>query len=594
MATAKLYNGARMTTTTTGTGTITLGSAVSGFLTFAQAGIADGDTVSYSIKDGVQLEVGRGVYTSSGTTLTRSVLKSTNSNSAITLSGAAEVMITALAEDFIRGEPIVILASGQSNMSNDLTYSWTPPANLYYWNWNGSTGNVGTAFAAPSGSTIGTAKAFGAKIARNNPDREVYVVNISIASQAISHWLTGTGSPDIYNDIQDNVTPALAAIGVSKIDALLWWQGEDDAASPGSYVANFETFVDRLKAETWFQDSTPIVVYGLNSSSNGASSNYDNFTSFQQATVAADPDNRAFVYTATIPSSFWNADTIHMLASGYDLAGILGANSFVGRGSRAAIPNLVIGSGGNISIGAQNTPAVLTLNANSDKTVPALDSGLGHVGPFYLIGTGSSGSQAVFRNAGSTTGCGIQSAASRGTLDSPSAVQSSDNLFSITARGYGATGFPSLAAGSMEITATENWTDSACGCEIRFATIPNGSASITAAARITGSRCLKIGGSANRGTTEGTNQLVLFNGTAPAGTLTNGVSFYSASGEARVMDAAGNSTLLSPHDQETNEWIYHSVDTRTGKGLRIDMERMMRAINDKFGWDFVKEFEAKD
>jgi hypothetical protein len=100
MATAKLYNGARMHTATTGTGTITLSTAVSGFLTFAQAGVSNGETVSYSIKDGVQLEVGRGVYTSSGTSLTRSVLKSTNSNSAITLSGAAEVMITALAEDF--------------------------------------------------------------------------------------------------------------------------------------------------------------------------------------------------------------------------------------------------------------------------------------------------------------------------------------------------------------------------------------------------------------------------------------------------------------------------------------------------------------
>lgn len=111
MARAKLFNGARMTTATTGTGTITLGSAVSGFLTFAQAGIANGDKVSYSIKDGVQLEMGRGVYTSSGTTLTRSVLKSTNSNSAITLSGAAEVMITALAEDVL-GEFIDVSTYG--------------------------------------------------------------------------------------------------------------------------------------------------------------------------------------------------------------------------------------------------------------------------------------------------------------------------------------------------------------------------------------------------------------------------------------------------------------------------------------------------
>lgn len=96
---AVLGNLAKMSTATTGTGTITLLSAVTGFLSFADAGIEDGDTISYAIEDGDNREVGRGVYTSSGTTLTRSVLKSTNSNAAISLSGNAQVFITALAED---------------------------------------------------------------------------------------------------------------------------------------------------------------------------------------------------------------------------------------------------------------------------------------------------------------------------------------------------------------------------------------------------------------------------------------------------------------------------------------------------------------
>lgn len=96
---ALLYNLARMTTSTTGTGTITLGSAVSGFLTFAQAGALNGQTVTYAIEDGTNREIGRGVYTSSGTTLTRSVLNSTNSNNPIVLSGSAQVFITAAAED---------------------------------------------------------------------------------------------------------------------------------------------------------------------------------------------------------------------------------------------------------------------------------------------------------------------------------------------------------------------------------------------------------------------------------------------------------------------------------------------------------------
>ena len=95
-----LFNLARMTTATTGTGTITLGSAVAGALSFSDAGVLNGQTVTYSIKDGASSEVGRGVYSSSGTTLTRGPLFSTNSNAAIELSGTAEVFITAVAEDF--------------------------------------------------------------------------------------------------------------------------------------------------------------------------------------------------------------------------------------------------------------------------------------------------------------------------------------------------------------------------------------------------------------------------------------------------------------------------------------------------------------
>jgi hypothetical protein len=96
---AKLADLARMTTATTGTGTITLGAAVSGCLSFAAGGVSDGDTIAYGITDGNNSEVGWGVYTASGTTLTRNVIHSTNSDSAISLSGNAQVFVTVLAED---------------------------------------------------------------------------------------------------------------------------------------------------------------------------------------------------------------------------------------------------------------------------------------------------------------------------------------------------------------------------------------------------------------------------------------------------------------------------------------------------------------
>jgi hypothetical protein len=97
----KLYNLARMTTTTTGSGPLDLVAAAAGCLTFADAGVQDGDIVSYGIVEGTNSEVGRGTYTAATTTLTRTVLSSTNSNNAISLTGAAQVFITALAEDLI-------------------------------------------------------------------------------------------------------------------------------------------------------------------------------------------------------------------------------------------------------------------------------------------------------------------------------------------------------------------------------------------------------------------------------------------------------------------------------------------------------------
>jgi hypothetical protein len=95
----KLVNRAKMTTATTGTGTITLGSASTGYQTFADAGVVDADVVRYVIEDGNNWEIGTGTYTASGTTLSRTVSESTNSDTAIDLSGSAVVYVTAVAED---------------------------------------------------------------------------------------------------------------------------------------------------------------------------------------------------------------------------------------------------------------------------------------------------------------------------------------------------------------------------------------------------------------------------------------------------------------------------------------------------------------
>jgi DNA-binding beta-propeller fold protein YncE len=94
-----LVNRAKMSTATTGTGSITLGSAVDGYQSFSAAGVSNADVVRYVIEDGSNWEIGTGTYSASGTAITRTVSESSNAGAAISLSGAATIFVGATAED---------------------------------------------------------------------------------------------------------------------------------------------------------------------------------------------------------------------------------------------------------------------------------------------------------------------------------------------------------------------------------------------------------------------------------------------------------------------------------------------------------------
>jgi hypothetical protein len=91
------------TTTTTGTGIITLAGAVNGFQAFSVIG--DGNETFYTIAGGAEFEVGIGTYTLSGTTLSRdTVLESSNSGSLVDFAaGTKDVFVTYTAERTITG-----------------------------------------------------------------------------------------------------------------------------------------------------------------------------------------------------------------------------------------------------------------------------------------------------------------------------------------------------------------------------------------------------------------------------------------------------------------------------------------------------------
>lgn len=134
-------------TATTGTGTVTLGAAVTGFRTVAGASIADGSVVSYAILDGTDRETGTGVIGASGTTLTR-VLRASTTGSLLNLSGSAAVGIVANAGDFDPQSNMA--ATAAPTVSNDGTQGYAVGSQ---WVW-AARGQTWTCSSAATGAAI--------------------------------------------------------------------------------------------------------------------------------------------------------------------------------------------------------------------------------------------------------------------------------------------------------------------------------------------------------------------------------------------------------------------------------------------------------
>ena len=104
------------TTTTTGTGTYSLGGAVTGFETFT-ANLSNSDTTYYACSDGTDFEVGLGTFTSSGTTLARTtILASSNSNNAVSWSSGTRTIFCTLPA----AKAVFLDASGNANLAGDI------------------------------------------------------------------------------------------------------------------------------------------------------------------------------------------------------------------------------------------------------------------------------------------------------------------------------------------------------------------------------------------------------------------------------------------------------------------------------------------
>ena len=85
--------------------------------------------------------------------------------------------------------------------------------------------------------------------------------------------------------------------------------------------------------------------------------------------------------------------------------------------------------------------------------------------------------------------------------------------------------------------------------------------------------------------------VILANQAADPAGVTDSSHIYAkddaGSSEVYVRDEAGNVTKISPHN-DAGDWEYYSVNKNTGKTVRVNMEKMIRKLEQLTGETFIE------
>jgi len=194
------------TTTTTGTGTVTLAGAVSGFQSFAAVGNANTTYYTIAGQTTSEFEIGIGTYTTSGTTLSRdTILTSSNSNLAVNFSaGTKNVFVTypASRSVYVNGTTITPTNSGILPVASGGTGITTTPTNGQLLVGNGTNYTVAT---LGSGTGISTTTGAGT----------LTVTNSGVTSNVAGTGISVSGATGAVTVTNSGVTSIVAGTGIS-------------------------------------------------------------------------------------------------------------------------------------------------------------------------------------------------------------------------------------------------------------------------------------------------------------------------------------------------------------------------------------------
>lgn len=353
------------TTSTTGTGTLTLAGAVAKFQSFSVVG--DGNTTYYAIEsgNGTDWEVGVGTYTASGTTLSRdTILESSNSGSAISLSGTSIVFCTYPAERSVNTADIGSTVQGYD--ADTAKYDDTTA------NFTGTLQVSGTA-VVKAGDNISTLTNDAGYVTGNQ--------TITLSGDATGSGTTAitvTVADDSHNHIISNVDGLQTAL-------------DDKApiANPtftGNITVNGDILVDEIRART-NQDLTITCGESFGSLTDGSFND-------EIVRIAGEGGIKVYASSDNLTSGLNRETTLIDPSGNMNVSGTVTASSFSGALSGNASTATTLQTARNINGVSFNGSADITVTANTPNTLTRGS---------YLTGSNFDGSAATTWAVDATT-----------------------------------------------------------------------------------------------------------------------------------------------------------------------------------------------